>query len=153
VKYRQVTKNSDSLAGRQSKVQSIEHKTDMSLKVKYRSQKLNHNHLSPLMEFILLNAGDGIERGQIVEKFYGLERRYCGWYTDPCFTPKEKRDYEHRYRRIQPVVTRALNRLAVRGLVQLIRRGLYVKEIRLTSEGKSIAQHLKGNEDMSSKSK
>lgn len=114
----------------------------MPTESKYESQKVNLNRLSKLSRWILLHTGDGIERGQIVEGFYKLERRYCNWYTDPCFTPKEKRDYERRYHRAQPVVTRTLKRLEQLGLVQLLRQACYVKKVRLTGEGKALAQKL-----------
>ena len=110
---------------------------------KYKRQKLNQKHLSPLMRFILVNVGDGIHRGEIIEKFYGLERRYIGWDTDPCFRPKKKENYERRYRRAQPALTRALGRLQKRGLVNLVKHSSYVKEIFLTVEGKAVAQTLR----------
>lgn len=109
---------------------------------KYESPKVNRNRLSMLMRWILEHTGNGIDRGQIVEGFYGLERRYCKWYTDPCFTPKEKWEYERRYRLVQPVVSRTLRRLETRGLVQSTRHGRYAKRIQLTAEGKIIAKEL-----------
>jgi len=113
----------------------------MPSEAKYESQKLSQNHLSALMRFILLNADGGIQRGEIVEKFHGLERRYCGWFTDPCFSPKQEKDYECRYNRVQPVVSRTLRRLQRCGFVQLIRHGKYVKELRTTPGG--IKQEIK----------
>jgi len=115
----------------------------MTVGAKYKSQKVNRNSLSELMKFILCHIGDGIERGEIVEKYYGLERRYCGYYTDPCMYPKELRDYEHLYRKKQPVITKTLSRLEKRGLVQLIRQNQYVKRISLTKKGRTVVQELK----------
>ena len=48
-----------------------------------RDRKVSHNRLSKLMQFVLINAGDGIERAEIVAQYYGLSRRYCKYYTDP----------------------------------------------------------------------
>ena len=108
----------------------------------YNGQKVNRNRLSMLMRWILEHTGDGIDRGQIVEGFYGLERRYCKWYTDPCFTPKKKCEYERRYRLVQPAVSRTLMRLESRELIQSTRHGRYIKRIQLTADGKIIAEEL-----------
>jgi len=105
-------------------------------------QKVNQKHLSPLMKFILLHAGDGIEQGTVIERFYHLERRYCGYDADLCLRGKQKREYERRYRRAQPALSRALRRLQKRGLVNLVKHSSYVKEVFLTVEGKAIAQML-----------
>jgi len=115
---------------------------DKPLETKYSGQKVNHNHLSPLMKFVLLNAADGFERGELVEKFYRLERRYCGYDADLCLRGKQKRDYECRYRRSQPVVSRTLKRLEKRGLVNLIKRRNYIKKICLTQKGIIVAGQL-----------
>ncbi len=109
---------------------------------KYEGQKVNQNHLSALMKFILLNADTGTQRGEITEKFYGLERRYCGYYSDPCLRGEEKLRYDRRYRRAQPAISKALSKLEKRGLVQLIRLGRYVKEVCLTEKGTLLAQKL-----------
>ena len=109
---------------------------------KYKRQKVNQKGLSQLMKFILVNIGDGIDRGEIIARYYGLERRYCKWYTDPCFTPKEKCEYERRYRLVQPAVSRTLMRLESRELIKSTRRGRYIKRIQLTAEGKIIAEKL-----------
>jgi hypothetical protein len=98
--------------------------------------------LSSLMKWIVINAGDGIDRGEIVSQYFHLERRYCGFFTDPCMKGKEKRDYETRYRRVQPALSRSLLRLQQRGLVELIRHRRYVKEIRLTAMGKQLRDDL-----------
>ncbi|MCX5638835.1 MAG: hypothetical protein NTX52_14250 [Planctomycetota bacterium] len=125
-----------------TKVQKFSKETDMPSEQKYKSQKVSRNCLSMLMRWILEHTGNGIDRGQIVEGFYGLDRRYCKWYTDPCFTPKEKCEYERRYRLVQPVVSRTLRRLETRGLVQSTRHKRYIKRIQLTAEGKIIAKEL-----------
>lgn len=114
----------------------------MPSELKYENKKVSQNHISALMKFILLSAGGGIQRGEITEKFYGLERRYCGHYTDPCLRRKEKIRYEYQYRRAQPATSKVLKRLERRGLVRLIRHGKYVKEVCLTEKGKLIAQKL-----------
>ncbi len=104
---------------------------------KCSSQKVNRNRLSKLMMAILnyVDGTDGVERGELVQYVFGLERRYCGYYSDPCMPPREKREYERRYRRAQPVVSRCLRRLESKGLVHLIRHGRYVKAVALTSDG------------------
>jgi hypothetical protein len=53
----------------------------MPLEQKYEKPKLSRHRLSCLMRCILLNADGGIQRGEIAEKFYGLERRYCGYHV------------------------------------------------------------------------
>lgn len=120
---------------------------------KYEGGKVSRNHLSELMKWILLNAGDGIDRGTVIERFYRLERRYCGYDANLCLRGKQKRDYERRYRRAQPVVTRSINRLAKRGLVNPIKPGSYVKLISLTEKGKAVAESLLngGNENADDK--
>ena len=105
-------------------------------------QKVNQKHLSGLMKAILahIDETDGIERGEIVERVFGLERRYCRFYTDPCMRPKEKQDFERRYRCVQPVVSRCLRKLENRGLVRLIRHGRYVKKVDLTLQGRMLKE-------------
>jgi DNA-binding transcriptional ArsR family regulator len=125
-----------------TKVSKLSKGIDMTTESKYEGQKVNRNRLSILMRWILERTGNGIDRGQIVEGFYGLERRYRKWYTDPCFTPKKKCEYERRYRLVQPVVSRTLRRLEARGLVQSTRHGRYAKRIQLTAEGALIAKEL-----------
>ena len=44
--------------------------------LKYEKGKISPNHFSKLIRCILLNAGGGIQRGEIIEQFDGLERRY-----------------------------------------------------------------------------
>ena len=114
----------------------------MPSELKYENKKVSQNHLSALMKFILLKADGGIQRGDIAEKFYGLERRYCGHYTDPCLRGKEKIRYDQQYRRAQPAISKTLRRLEKRGLVQLVRHGKYVKEVCLTEKGKLTTQKL-----------
>ena len=120
---------------------------------KYRSQKVNRYRLSELMKLILCHIGNGIERGEIVEKCYGLERRYCGFYTDPCMYPKELRNYEHLYRKKQPVITKTLSRLEKRGLVRLLMQSQYVKKISLTEQGRTVVQELKSDVGVDSNGK
>ena len=114
----------------------------MPFETKYKNPKLNQNHLSELMKFILVNTGDGIERGQIIEDLYGLERGYCGWWADLCLRRKEKIEYEARYRKAQPVLSKCLNRMEKRDLVRLIRRSRNIKKVLLTAGGKSIAEQM-----------
>jgi len=116
----------------------------MPPELKYETQKLSHKHLSALMRFILLNAGSGFQRSEITERFYGLERRYFGYYVDNFLHGRQKINYERRYQRAQPAISKALRRLEKRGLVQLVRHGPYVKEIFLTEKGKFTAQTLNG---------
>ena len=111
---------------------------------KYENRKVSRNHLSALMTFILLNADGGIPRGKITERFYGLDRRYSGYYADPCLRGKQKSRYENRYRRAQPSISR---RLEKRGLVRLIRRARYVKEVCLTEKGSLLTQILHKDEN------
>jgi len=126
----------------ESKVHNIVRGVDMLSQSIYEKQKLSQKHLSSLMKFILLNADGGIQRGEIIERFYGLERRYCGYYSDPCLRGKQKSHYERQYRRAQPAISKALRRLEKRGLVRLIRRGRYVKEVCLTEKGSILTQIL-----------
>jgi len=116
---------------------------DMPTESKYEVQKVNNTrHLSRLAMWILLNAGQGIERANIVAKYFNIERLYCGFYVDPCFRPKERRRHNGIYRHSQPRVTMTLKRLEQRGLVRLIRHGKYVKEVCLTEKGKLTTQKL-----------
>ena len=108
-----------------------------------QSHKVSHNRLSKLMRFVLLNTGDGIERAEIIAQYYRLSRRYCKHYTDPCFSQREQREFDERFRRAQAAVTKSLYRLERRGLVELLRCRQYVKKVRLTSNGESIAHALK----------
>jgi len=110
---------------------------------KYEGQKVSQNHLSSLMKCILLSADGGTQRGEIAENFYGLERRYCGgYYVEACLRGRQKDDYDRRYRRAQPAISKALKRLEERGLVRLVRFGRYVKEVCLTEKGTLWAQKL-----------
>jgi len=101
------------------------------------------SRLSDLQLFILVNAANGLERGDIAELYYNLPRRYKRHYTDPCPTVKEGVDYNRRFRRAQSAITKSLMRLRNRGLVRLIRRHRYVKRIFLTPQGKQIVRELK----------
>lgn len=103
---------------------------------------VSRKHLSPLMVRVLLDVGDGIERGELLEKLYRLPRRYCGFDADLCLRGGERQDHERRYHRAQPVLTRSLSRLEKRGLVRLIRRGRYVKGVTLTEEGRCLVREL-----------
>ena len=111
---------------------------DKPSEVNSGSQKVNRKRLSRLMSNILahVDGDDGIERGELVASLYNVERRYCGHWTDPCMRPKELREYERRYRRAQPTITRALKKLESRGLVRLIRHQRYVKKVILTAHGR-----------------
>ena len=95
------------------------------------------------MRFVLLNTGDGIERAEIIAQYYRLSRRYCKHYTDPCFSQREQREFDERFRRAQAAVTKLLDRLEKRGLVELLRCRQYVKRVRLTSNGELVAHTLK----------
>ncbi len=124
---------------------NLEQEQDRPSEAKLAKTKVNLNglnRLSELARWILQNTGDGIERGDIIAKYFGIERLYCGFYLDPCFRPKERRRHNRRYRYSQPRVTMTLKRLHQRGLVQLIRHGRYVKEVHLTTEGILMAQKL-----------
>ena len=113
---------------------------------KYEGPKVN-NRFSELAKWILLNIGDGIDRADIVARYFGIERLYCGFYVDPCFRPKERRRHNHLYRHSQPRVTMTLKRLERRGLIHLIRHGKYVKRIRLKEKGKAVAKELSNNDN------
>ena len=120
-----------------SHVQNIRASKDKSPQRKYRSQKVSHKRLSKLMRAVLsqIDIDKGVERGELVECIFGLPRRYCGYFTDPCMAANKKRKFERRYRCAQPVLTRCLRKLENRGLVRLIRHGRYVKRINLTPQG------------------
>ena len=95
------------------------------------------------MKFVLMNAGDGVDRAEIVAQYYGLDRRYCGYYTDPCYSRRKQHQFDVRSRRAQAAVTKSLDRLEERGLVELIRCRQYVKKVRLTQSGELVANTLK----------
>jgi len=112
----------------------------MIVATKSRSPKVaKTRRLSPLARWILQHAGTDIDRGEIAEGFYGLERFYCGAYVDPCLTRKEARERYIKDRRAQPAITKTLKRLESLGLVELVRRPRYVKKIRLTARGEILA--------------
>jgi hypothetical protein len=98
--------------------------------------------LSELARWILLHTGDGTDRGQIAEGFFKLERLYCGWYVDPCYNPKVRRERDSKYKKAQPLITKTLWRLQRLRLVELIKHGKCVKKIRLTAAGKAVVQQL-----------
>jgi hypothetical protein len=123
-------------------MQNVEQEADRVSKRKCGSQNLSRKWLSPVMRFILAHGRNGIERGALVECIYGLERRYRGFDVDLCLRGTEKTDYEHRYRRAQPVLSRSLKRLERRGLVTLVRHGQYVKAVTLTDKGRVLAGQL-----------
>lgn len=112
------------------------------------SQKVEKTRLSRLARWILQNTSDGIERTRIAEDFFEIERFYCGWYVDPCLTPKEKQERDGKNKKAQSLITKTLDRLEQLGLVQLICRqnGRYVKEVRLTEKAKIMAQKLNNTE-------
>jgi hypothetical protein len=103
--------------------------------------------LSGLQERILANAGSGLARGDIAQGEYALERRYRGFYTDPYMTRNSKKEYEARYRRCQPTITKSLRRLEARGLVRLIRQGPCVKTLELTDLGRNLLTQIAGNHE------
>jgi hypothetical protein len=112
------------------------------VKSNYEGQKVNQKHLSALMKFILVKTGNGADRGEIFSTYYRLERRYCGYYTDPCLRGRYLQEYERLYRDKQPVFSKALKRLEERGLVSLIKHGNYIKRIQLTPDGQCAATEL-----------
>ena len=99
--------------------------------------------LTELARWILQNIGDGIERGDITEKFFGLERRYCGCWIETCMSRRKQREYDREYRKKQPLVSYSLRRLERLGLIRPIRRRRYVKAVQLTDKGMALAQELK----------
>lgn len=115
---------------------------NMHTEMNYSGPKVNRNCLSNQIKFIMVNAGDGADRGEIFARYYGLARRYLGYYTDPCMHGKELREYQKLYCEKQPVFTKALRRLEAKGLVKLIKHGCYVKRIHLTHEGSLLAAQL-----------
>jgi len=115
---------------------------DRSAEDRYESQKVEKTRLSPLARWIVLNAGDGIERGKIAEAFFQIPRFYCGYYVDPCLTSNEKNEHAGKYRKAQPLITKTLLRLQQLGLVELVKHGKCVKEIRSTTAGRAVAEQL-----------
>lgn len=129
-------------------IQNIESRSDRASELKLATTKINTkglNRLSNLAKWILVNAGDGIKRGEIVERYFGIERLYCGFYVDACYSIREKRRRQRRCRHVQPQLSMTLKRMEQRGLVQLIRPRRYVKKIYLTSAGKTLAEQLMDN--------
>jgi len=119
----------------------------MPIETKYRVQKVNTTgHLLPLAEWTLLNASDGIDRADIVARYFGIERLYQGFYLDPCFGPKQRREHDHKLRRANPRVTTTLKRLEKLDLVRLIRRGKYVKRVYLTEKGRAMSKILNNSD-------
>lgn len=120
---------------------------DTPLERKFKTRKVNNtDHLSKLSRWILANAGDGIARADIVAMYFNIERLYCGFYLDPCYSPNERRRHRRRYRYSQPRGTMTLKRLEQRGLVHLVRRKQYVTKVELTDRGQAVARELKSNE-------
>ncbi len=111
---------------------------------KCASRKLSQLRLSGLQERILAHADSGLERGEIAQGEYELERRYRGFYTDPYMSRAGKKSHEVRYRRCQPAITKSLRRLETRGLIKLIRKGPYVKALELTDSGRKLVQEIGG---------
>jgi len=107
---------------------------------KSEGNNVNSKRLSKLQRWILTKAGDGIERGAIIEKFFKIERRYKGFYTDPCMRPRELRIFERKFNAANASLTRALKPLESRGLVGLIRKRKYVKKAKVTDEGKKAIE-------------
>ena len=106
---------------------------------KCRGVKVNCKRLSALQAWILGKAVEGIERGEIAEGYYGLERRYCGYHNEVCLSRRKEREYQRRYRRAQSAITRALSRLEECGLVTLIRHRRNVKRVVATEGGRRLA--------------
>ena len=98
-------------------------------------QKVN-DPLGKRQKEILCIVGQGIERGEIAEKVFGLERRYRGWDGDLYMGEQRRRRYERRYRQVQPLISQMLKALERRGLVRLTRRRQYVKRVELTDVGR-----------------
>lgn len=134
-------------AGHLDKVQSIRPTGDQPSKHRFKAPKVN-NRFSELAKWILSNTGDGIDRADIVAGYFSVERLYCGWYVDPCFNPKERRQHDRQHRYSQPRVTMTLKRLERRGLIHLIRPGKCIKKIRLTEMGRAVAEDLDGTINM-----
>lgn len=132
--------------GCRGKVQNIRPRLNRSSERNLESRKVNSKRPTELAKWILLNIGDGIDRADIVARYFNIGRLYCGYYVDPCFSPKERCRHSRRYRYSQPRVTMTLKRLERRGLVRLIRRKQYVKKVQLTDKGKAIARELKSSE-------
>jgi hypothetical protein len=132
--------------GPTGRVQSITTPDVWPSEAEYGIRNVNQKHISKLMRDILscIDSADGIiERGELVANPYDIGgRKYCGFYVDPCFGETKSRKYNRCYRRAQPAMTRALNKLEGRGLVQLVRHGRYIKKIELTAEGKMIVECL-----------
>jgi len=103
------------------------------------------SRLSKLQRWILHHAGEGMERSRIAEGYFGLQRRYVGWYTDPYMSRNVKKKYEARYRRRQPAITKSLLRLEDRGLVKLVRHGRCVKAVELTDVGRNLLAQIAEN--------
>ena len=118
----------------------------MRSRAKYESRKVANIRLTALGCWILEHAEGGLDRGEIVAGFFGLERRYRGYFTDPCFSSKQKNAYELAYRRAQPHITKVLMRLETLGLIHLTRKHSYVKYISLTQKGEEILHLLKTSE-------
>lgn len=115
----------------------------MSAEHQLKARKVNTTgRLSRLARWIVLNTGDGIDRADIVARYFGIERLYFGFYTDPCFGPKQRREHDRKFRRANPRVTMALKRLEKAGLVRLIRRDKNVKRIYLTGKGVTVSNAL-----------
>jgi hypothetical protein len=110
---------------------------------KCKAQKVANVQLTTLASWVIQHTDGAIDRGEIAAGFFGLERRYCGYFTDPCFSSKKRQEYEKEYRRAQPRITRTLKRLETLGLVHLTRQNSYVKQMRLTNKGKEAAAQLK----------
>jgi len=83
---------------------------------------------------------EGIERGEIAARIWGLERRYRHGDLDVYMNDWKRRQYECLYRQVQPLITQALQTLESRGMVRLVRHGRYVKFVHLTPEGLAVAR-------------
>jgi hypothetical protein len=118
----------------------------MRSETKYEVQKVANMRFTPLASWILGHTDNGIDRGQIAEGYFGLERRYRGYFTDPCFRPTEKRRYEAEYKKAQPRITKTLKRVETLGLVHLVRQHSYVKRVTLTQRGREVAHELEHNQ-------
>ena len=124
-------------------IHSTAHTGDRAARRSSRGRNVSRSGLSRLQRHILVSAVHGVERGEIIAELYGLERRYRGHHEEALLNCAEELDFQERYRRAQPAVTRALHRLEQRGLAQLERRGACIKQVRLTDDGRQVVDTLR----------
>ncbi len=87
--------------------------------------------LSELQRWILIKAGEraGLSYGEVCRDFYGWEKWKWSCIEGRCFDPKAIGEKE--YHRVKSTISRAVKRLALRGLVARC----YSMDIRLTEAG------------------